>query len=153
MEGVYSDEEYSKAYAELLIILKNIPREHLIKVPRDLIHFYIEKMDRNHKFTYDTNLQLNEQNIMHLTIILFSNLYLEYWATDERRKEVEEQDRVELLRLEAKKQEIYNVDNLFKNKQNETTINEPEETGLIIVEKKNIFLRIVEKVKKVLKLT
>lgn len=116
MEGIYSKEEYQKAYTELLIILKSIAKEDLFKIPRDTIEFYISNSDKNHKFKYNPSLRFEEQNIMRLTIILFANLYIKYWATDERRKEIENQDKKELQEKMVRMQELYNSDNLFKKR-------------------------------------
>lgn len=150
MERVYSKEEYSKAYTELLIILKSLAKEDLKKIPRETLEFYIKNSDRNHKFKYEKNISFKEQNIMHLTIILFANLYLEYWASDKRKEEIKKQDRDELIRIEAKKQELYSVDNLFK-KSNENVSEENNQTAMIIVEKKSIFTRVREWLRKFFK--
>ena len=147
----YSNEEYSKAYTELLEILKTISRTDLIKIPRETLQFYFSKRDVNHKFIYDENLQFKDPKMMQLTKILFANLYVEYWATAERKKRIKELDREELVRLETEKQELYSVDNLFKKKEN--VANKIEETSIICIEKKNVFFRIIEKFKNWLKLT
>lgn len=152
MEENYSSEEYSKAYTELLIILKSISRKDLNKIPRDILQFYINKRDKNHNFVYNENLQFEEQNIMKLTMTLFANIYIKYLATDERREEIESQDKKELQEIEIKKQEMYSVDKLFK-KRKENQVIESKETDIAIVEKKSIFIKIIEKVKKILKLT
>lgn len=149
---IYSNEEYSRAYTELIEILRTISRTDLIKIPRDILQFYISNRDKNHKFIYNETLQFKDPNMMQLTKILFANLYVEYWATEERKKEIRKQDREELLRIEAEKQELYSVDDLFK-KRKEMLVDKNEEISMIIVEKKNIFSRIIEKVRKWLKLT
>ena len=148
MEGIYSNEEYKKAYTELLIILNTIRKEDLIKIPRDTLQFYIKNRDKNHKFIYDSTLKFEEQNIMKLTIILFANLYIKYWATDERRKEIQLQDQKELQEIEIKTKELYNSDNLFEKRKQETY-----EMAVVPVLKENFWLRLKRKIKKLLKLT
>ena len=65
MEKVYTKEDYAKAYMELVEILKNVPREKLNKIPKELIYNYIKDMDKNHKYQYDVNLEFEEQETMH----------------------------------------------------------------------------------------
>lgn len=149
MEKVYTKEDYSKAYMELVEILKNVPREKLNKIPKELIYNYIKDMDKNHKYQYDVNLEFEEQETMHLTKILIANLYIQYWADDNERQQIKERERKELYELELSKKEKYNLGNLFKKKDNQD-IKQSQE--LIIIEKKTILQKIIDKIKKLIKI-
>lgn len=149
MEKVYTKEDYAKAYMELVEILKNVPREKLNKIPKELIYNYIKDMDKNHKYQYDVNLEFEEQETMHLTKILIANLYIQYWADDNERQQIKERERKELYELELSKKEKYNLGNLFKKKDNQD-IKQSQE--LIIIEKKTILQKIIDKIKKLIKI-
>ena len=130
---MYSNQEYKMAHTELLEILRHIPKKDLIKIPKDYINLCIEDSDRDYKFKYNINLNFEEQNIMKLTKILIINLYIKYWATEERKKEIKNAYREELYKEELKKQELYNPDKLFKVKENKTELSK----SLVPVKKKN----------------
>lgn len=144
---VYTNEEYKKAHVELLEILKYISQEDRDKLPREYIEFCTEDRDLNYKFTYDIERNFEDQNIMQLTKILIANLYIKYWATTERKKEIKEIFVDEQLQNEKK----YNYDNLFeKNKKQEAV--KDEEKSLVPI-KKNFINRIIDIIKEMLKLT
>lgn len=149
MEKVYTKEDYAKAYMELVEILKNVPREKLNKIPKELIYNYIKDMDKNHKYQYDVNLEFEEQETMHLTKILIANLYIQYWADDNERQQIKERERKELYELELSKKEKYNPVNLFEKKDNQD-IKQSQE--LIIIEKKTILQKIIDKIKRLIKI-
>lgn len=150
MEETYSKEEYSKAYTELLVILKCLPNKDLIKIPREILEFYKENRDQNHKFEYNDNLEFKEQNLMRLTMTLFANLYIKYLATEERKKEIEQQDRKELQKIENEKREKYDIEKIFEKRKEKQEYKNRE---IAVIEKKSIFSRIIDKVKQALKLT
>ena len=79
---VYTKEDYSNAYSELVIILNYIPKYSLRKIPIDEVEFYINNRNKDYKFVYDENNILENQNIMKLTKILLANLYINYLAED-----------------------------------------------------------------------
>ena len=149
MEKVYTKEDYAKAYMELVEILKNVPREKLNKIPKELIYNYIKDMDKNHKYQYDVNLEFEEQETMHLTKILIANLYIQYWVDDNERQQIKERERKELYELELSKKEKYNPVNLFEKKDNQD-IKQSQE--LIIIEKKTILQKIIDKIKRLIKI-
>lgn len=148
---IYSNEDYRKAHVEVLEILKYISKEDLKKIPNEYIQYCIEDKDSNYRFEYDVNKEFEEQNIMKLTKILISNLYIKYWATDERKKEIKNIFQQEIEKEELENAQLYSYDNLFKKKSKEH-LEEVEEKSLIPV-KKSFFIRVIDKIKKLLKLT
>lgn len=150
----YTKEEYAKAYTELLEVLKYVSKSSFEKIPKENIEMYEKLKDKNYEYHYNGNLEIDEQNISHLTTILIANLYIKYWASEEERKNIEENDKKELEQIENEKRAMYNPDNLFINKrkiENKQSDVKPEENlSLTIVENKNIFKRIIEKLKSII---
>lgn len=151
----YTKEEYAKAYTELLEILKYVSKSSFEKIPKENIEMYEKLRDNNYKYQYNTSLEIDEQDISHLTTILIANIYIKYWASEEERKKIEENDKRELEQIENEKKAIYNPDDLFiknrkmESKQNNTEIE--EELSLTIVENKSILKKIIEKLKSIIK--
>lgn len=151
----YTEDEYSRAYTELLEILKYIPDSSIEKIPKENIEMYELNKDTNYEYHYDNNLTFEEQNISHLTKILIANLYIDYWATNEERTIIKEHDSKELEALEIEKNRKYNTDDIFANRKRklEEKAQNIENTSMIVVENTNIFKKIMKKIKKLLHLT
>lgn len=143
----YTKEEYAKAYTELLEILKHISKESLNKIPKEKLDMYNKNKDKNYTYKYDEQLEFEEQNILQLTRILIANLYIEYWAEEDEKNEIKQRDRKELEQIEKEKREKYNPDNLFNNKKG---IEKEEILNISVIENKNIFKKLLEKIKRLI---
>lgn len=152
MVNVYTQEDYAKSYTELIEILKYFSHEDLIKIPKETIQNYIKNKNKNYSFSYNPNLELEEQHISKLTLILLANLYIDYLATNDEKEYIIKKDQQELEQLEKQKQEKYNIENIFKNRKKQTIPNN-ETTSLLVLENKSITQKILEKIKKIFKLT
>lgn len=150
MVNIYTKEDYSKSYTELLEILKYVDKEDLGKIPKSKIQFYIKNQDTKYIYKYNKNLSFEYQPVSHLTKILIANLYTDYWADDEEKQKINLSDKQELDKLELIKREKYNPDNLFKNK---TKYNSTNETSLTVIEERSFIKRFLNKIKKFLNLT
>lgn len=156
MIDCYTKEDYAKAYTELLEILKYFSKESLEKLPKENIEMYNLEKDKNYNFTYNEELELDEQNISKLTIILIANLYIQYLASEEERNAIKERDKKELEILENQKREMYNPDKIFENRkqgnlkyniEDISKLKQSENISLSIVKNQNIFAKIIEKIK------
>lgn len=156
MLNCYTKEDYAKAYTELLEILKYFSKESLEKLPKENIEMYNLEKDKEYNFTYNEELELDEQYVSKLTIILLANLYIQYLASEEERNKIKETDKKELELLENQKREIYNPDKIFENREQEnlkyniediSKTEKNENISLSIVKNQNIFAKIIEKIK------
>ncbi len=159
MITIYTNEEYSKSYTELLEILKYFSKSDLIKIPKNLIKRYIKDMDTNYSFKYNPELDLEKQNVSKLTQILIANLYIKYFADENEQENIKNKDLEELSQIEKNYQEQYNVETIFNKRKEKSIIdgsfnNATDITSLAVVpNKENIFKRIFYKIKSILKLT
>lgn len=142
----YTKEDYTKAYTELLEILKYVSKSSLEKIPKENLEMYELNRDKNYNYEYNNNLEFEEQKMSKLTRILIANIYIQYWASEEERKVLKQRDKEELEKIEIEKRNIYNPDNLFANRRK---IENLEEKNLVIVKKKNIIEKVLEKIKKI----
>lgn len=160
MITIYTNEEYSKSYTELLEILKYFSKSDLIKIPQNILKRYIKDRDINHNFSYNPELDIDKQNISKLTQILLANLYIKYFADENERQCIENKDLEELAELEKKNQEEYNIETIFNQRKEKSIIDASinnsttDITSLTVIpDKENIFKRIFNKIKHILKLT
>ena len=151
--NVYTNEDYSKAYSEVLEVLRYIPKVDLVKIPKDEMMFYIKNMDNKHNYKYNFNKPFEDQKLMRLSKIIISNIYIKYLAKN--KEELLENERKEILKLDEENRKIYNTDNIFRNKylniQEEDTNN--ENNSLIVIEKQGFFRKIIDKIRRLFKLT
>lgn len=151
--NVYTNEDYSKAYSEVLEVLRYIPKVDLVKIPKDEIMFYIKHMDNKYNYKYNFNKTFEEQSLMKLSRIIIANIYIKYLAKN--KEELLENERKEILKLDEENRKIYNTDNIFRNKylniQEEDTDN--ENNSLIVIEKQGFFRKIIDKIRRLFKLT
>ncbi len=147
--NVYTNEDYSKAYSEVLEVLRYIPKVDLVKIPKDEIMFYIKNMDNKHNYKYNFNKPFEDQKLMRLSKIIISNIYIKYLAKN--KEELLENERKEILKLEEENRKIYNTDNIFRNKN--LDIEKDENNSLIVIEKQGFFRKIIDKIRRLFKLT
>lgn len=139
--------EYMVSYSQILEILKYIPKEDYNKIPKNIIELFENNCYKESKFKYNPEKTLQEQNVTNTTKTIIAILFRDYWATTEQRekiKNVQEQERSKQA----------DVNDIFKrNKQKIITDNIEEynvsENLPIVVEKDNIFKRIINKIRRI----
>lgn len=142
------DIKYANAYVEVLEILKYIPVEDYNKIPKNKIELFETNANNDYIFNYDISKTLDEQNVSKITKGIIAILFRDYWATESQREKIIRKQNYDRMKIEKKKQEKYNPNGIFKEKQiNENTIN-IENTSMIEY-KESLFLRILNKIKSI----
>ena len=139
--------EYSEAFTEVNEILKNFNKDLLKKIPKEFIENIKENMSTTYKVIYDNTKSLNEQNIKQETRAILSIIYRDYICDKETKEKIIQKDRKEWLELEEKKKEEYKNTELFKSPIKNQNIS--NDKYLKVVEKQNIIIKIIEKIKEI----
>ena len=144
----------TKAYAEVLLILSYMEQKYADMIPKKLLELFNEEKDQNYQPDINPKISLAEQNLQRKTLALLAMLNLNYWCKDESEKQemlkmYAENDK----KIEAEMRERYNPDNLFKKKEKEEQNDEIKEESTEIIEYKeqNIFKKILNKIMKFFK--
>lgn len=138
------EETYRNGLAEVDMILNYADKESLSKLPESLKQFIKEnKSDYITKINPEKDLK--DQDLLYETKVILSVLYRDYWASKDERKKLLEDDKAELINIEDRKNEKYNYNNLFKNKNNETETNAKEIKSLVV--KQNLIRKILNKIR------
>lgn len=145
MEIIMND-KYSKAYVEVLEIIRHMEKDFQSKVPQKLLDMFKQKSDKNYEYHIDLNKKINEQKLSEETIAILSVLELKYWATPEQKEILNKALDDNEKRYQEELRQKYNIDNLFKNKQDNNMPN-IQENSIIKYSKKNFIQRIFEKIK------
>lgn len=111
------DNKYAVAYSEVLEILKHIPIEDYNKIPKTKIELFETNANNEYTFNYDPSKTLEEQNVSNITKGIIILLFRDYWATGVQRNKIIAKQNYDRMKLEEKKKEKYNPDNIFNKKQ------------------------------------
>lgn len=141
-------EKYAIAYSEVLIIINNMNEINRNKIPSGFIKFLEENKDLNYNVE---KLSLNNANeLKRETRIIMALIYRDFFLSEEER-EIKDKEKTE---NEIKK---YSYENIFKNTNKNDDIEEmileevEIETSLIDVQKNNVVMKILNKIKKTIK--
>ena len=116
--------EYAIAYAEILEILKYIPKSDYNKIPKEKLNLFDIKKDKNYKFNYNPNKTLEENNVSKRTKAIIIILFRDYWSKDTQREKMVEKQNNDRKIIEIGKIKKYNYENIFnRNNINKIEIN------------------------------
>ena len=139
------NKEYARAYTEVIEILKYVPDEDVKKIPEEKLEFYKTNMDNEYNYNLDLTKEFEEQEISEITKAILANIFRDYWATPYQKERIEEKEKYDLEKLEEEKREKYNPDNIFKNKKEETVV---ENTNLPVeIKKETFFIKLIKFIK------
>ena len=132
-----------KAYVEILEILKYIPLDDYNKIPSEIIEEMHKSKDKDYKYKVTNFENFQEQKMLKETETILAVLFQDYWATEEERKKIIENDNYKLRIIEDEKRKKYNPSELFTK---ETKNKEDCQTSLIEYKKSIFFKRIIDKI-------
>ena len=146
--------ELSEAAVELNVILENTSPEIVSKIPKKFIAFLKEIASKNYIFKYDNTKSLEEQDIKPKTKGLLALIYKDFLCDTQEKQEYINHISLVTEKIEERKREKYNPDNIFNNRSsNNIPENNNEENSIemrIVEFKEPIFKRIVNKILKFL---
>lgn len=108
------EESYRNGLAEVYEILKYADKESLNKILESFKEF-IKENKSDYIAEIDPEKDLKDQDLLYETKVILSVLYRDYWASQDERKQLLEEEKIELLDIENKKNKKYNCNAVFKN--------------------------------------
>lgn len=145
------EDNYKKAYKEVVEILKFVSKENVNKIPKEMLDMFEEEQDKEYNFKVDTTKSFEEQLLLEETKAIFSNIFRDYWANDYQRKVIIEKENMDRIKWEEEK---YDPKDLFKNNQknfNKQNNNDKVDVNLTVIKKENSFKKLIDKIFKSLK--
>lgn len=141
------NDKYTKALAELKVILENSEDSIIKKIPKTFIMFVEENYDKDYSCKITPNISINDQNILDETKYLIALIYRSYLCSENERKEYDKILLENEINYQNEIYEKYDI-NVFNGKKKESEIE--EKTDLYVVKKReNIFKIIINRVKKI----
>lgn len=131
-------------YEELYEVLSNMDKVTVMKIPEEILNKIITQRNASFKTSVDEEDLFNEDNISKDAMDLLCWIDYNYWASPERKKEVDDIRKKELL----VKDENFDAHSIFeKNDIQLSNVESTNNTSQAIIEKKeNIFISIVKNI-------
>ncbi len=144
------ENNYPKAYKEVIEILKYVPKESVKKIPQTMLDTFNAKMDNTYNFSIDINKSFEEQELLEETKAILANIFRDYWATPYQKERIQAKERYDWQKIEEEKKNNYNHDIFKKNNKIDNKENESIENNLPIeVKKEHFYNRIINFFKKI----
>ena len=138
------ENNYPRAYKEVIEILKYVPQESVNKIPQKMRDTFIAKMDNDYNFSVDINKSFEEQELLDETKAIFANIFRDYWATPYQKERIQAKEKFDWQKIEEEKKKNYNYDIFKKNNKSENKEDELGNNKLPIeVKKEKFFDRII----------
>lgn len=143
--------EYSEAMVEVLDILDNSEEGLYEKIPKTVIEFWKKNKSSTYKPNLDHSKTLNEMDLKEKTKDIITMIYLNYLCNDvERKNTVKVIEKNEQI-YQEELMEKYNPNDIFK-KRNQEKVEENVKDLVVVKEKKFIFTKILNFIKKFFRL-
>ena len=142
------EDNYPKAYKEVIEILKYVPEESVNKIPQTMLDTFKTKMDKEYNFIVDINKAFEEQELLEETKAIFANIFRDYWATPYQKERIEAKEEYDRQQIEKLKQEKYSPNNIFKKRK--IQINDKNISNLPMeVKQEKFYQKIISWLKKI----
>lgn len=149
------EDNYSKAYKEIVEILKYVPEESVNKIPKEMRDMFEAEQLKTYNFQIDTKKTFEEQELLEETKAILANIFRDYWATPYQKERIEAKEKYDRQKLEEEKAQKYNPDDLFKKKNIESVIGNTEKDTIensnlpIEVKKEKFYEKIINFFKRI----
>lgn len=141
--------EFAEASAELIEILKYIPKTEVEKIPLKLRGFFEDVSKPNYNVRIDPQKPLEEQDLKEKTKDLITVIYRNYWCTEEEKRILDKQLLENDKKYEEELRKKYDPDKLFEKK---PKVQENEDTKeLIKYEKHGIIYKLFSWIRRIFK--
>ena len=109
-------DNYSKAYKEIVEILKYVPEESVDKIPKEMRDMFEAEQLKTYNFQIDTEKTFKEQKLLEETKAILANIFRDYWATNYQKARILEKEKQDREEWKRQKREKCNPNDIFKNR-------------------------------------
>lgn len=132
----------NQSFTEVYDIVKHLDNSLYNKIPNQFIEMLKQNMDTNYNVNIDYSKKINEQELLQDTKVILSLIYRDYICSKEKSQELIEKDKLELKQYEEELKEKHSIENIFKIRKQEQTMQQIQ----VIEYKQSIFKRIINKI-------
>ncbi len=147
------EDNYQKAYKEVIEILNFVPKESVEKIPDSILKTFKAKMDTTWNFKVDINKEFEEQNLLEETKAILANIFRDYWATPYQKERIKAKEDYDRQKIEEDKKIKYDSNDIFSRRDIKNTKNDEqnnENTNLPMeIKKEKFFEKIIKFFKRI----
>ena len=143
-------DNYEKAYAEVIEVLKYIPMNEYNKIPKKYITFMEENCSETCSFVYNIALPFEKQNISDEAKNILGMIFRLFIFEQSKKEKLSSKDKELKEQEELEKYMKYNPDNLFKKDNTDKVLNNVQ-TKSLTETRDSIFKKIWNKIKNLFK--
>lgn len=143
-------DNYEKAYAEVIEVLKYIPMNEYNKIPKKYITFMEENCSETCSFVYNIALPFEKQNISDEAKNILGMIFRLFIVEQSKKEKLSSKDKELKEQEELEKYMKYNPDNLFKKDNTDKVLNNVQ-TNSLTETRDSIFEKIWNKIKNLFK--
>ena len=140
------DEINKRVFSEVIEVLNNSEKEIQEKIPQKFINFLNENKDENYIPSINFSDEHWEDSVEDDTRAMLALIYRDYIISEDERKTLINEEKIEQRKIEEELREKYNPDNIFKKnveQKDESTVNNNQ---LIEVKETSWFKRLYKKI-------
>ena len=137
--------EYANSLYQVNEILKYMAPNLKARIPKKFISYFENNKSQNYNWSIDTSLPLEKQNLLTPTKEILTLIYRDYICDDIEKIKIQKTLNENDIKYQEKLKEIYNPNNVFKNKQKNIEVT--ENTTSIATSKDSFFSKIISKIK------
>lgn len=137
---------YRNAYKEVYTILNYLDEEDYERIPLEVVEAIKSNMNEEYEYEMNEDVDIFKQHMLPETKATLYNIFRDYLATPEQKEKILKMQGEDRRKIEIKKQEKYQKDDLFKNRVSNAKAHD-EQVALIKVEKLNFFQKLLNKIK------
>lgn len=143
-------DNYEKAYAEVIEVLKYIPMNEYNKIPKKYITFMEENCSETCSFVYNIALPFEKQNISDEAKNILGMIFRLFIVEQSKKEKLSSKDKELKEQEELEKYMKYNPDNLFKKDNTDKVLNNVQ-TKSLTETRDSILKKIWNKIKNLFK--
>ncbi len=141
------DTEFYDACYEVLVILKHVKKEDLLKIPKEEIQMLKDNANFSHKFEYNPMKDIKEQKVLKMTKGIIAEYFFKYCASEKQKEKIKCKMENDMRLIEKEKEQKYNSNVIFKNEVKSKEI--AEERNIQIIEyKEKWYMKLFKKILK-----
>lgn len=125
------EDNYTKAYKEIVEILKYVPEESVNKIPKEMRDMFEVEQSKTYDFQIDTGKTFEEQELLEETKAILANIFRDYWATPYQRERILAKEKYDRQIIEEEKKIKYNTNDIFNKRNKKLSKEKTEERSSI----------------------
>lgn len=135
------DNTYENAFKQVYDILKNTEKELVDKLPKSLIKFFYDQMNKEYNSNINTEIDIDKQKLLPKTEAILALIYKNYWNENTEVNNISNNN--ETIKTNNPQNNTENTKIINNSNYNEKTENAQTSESIAILNKQGFFAKII----------